>query len=301
MKNGKIWQDLNGNDIQAHGGCIINYGGKYYWYGENKGQDNCPGATRVDVIGISCYSSDNLVDWKYEGLVLKADKTDEKNPLHTSKVVERPKVLYNSKTNEFVMFLHLDNADYNFSHIGIAVCDKPDGEFELVNVCQPNNHDSQDMTVFADDDGSAYLIHTKDRDATINIDELTDDYKSFTGLHMSAMIDQYREAPAVCKYEDTYYMVTSGCTCWEANSALYSKSSDIMSDWRLIENPCVGENYRLTFNGQCSYIFKADGKYYIMLDHWIPDNLQKSGYSILPIEFENGKMTVAWKEEWLGI
>ena len=48
--------------------------------------------------------------------------------------------------------------------------------------------------------------------------------------------------PSVCKVEDTYYMVTSGCTCWEANSALYSKSPDIMSDWRLIENPCVGEN-----------------------------------------------------------
>ena len=57
MKNGVIWKDVDGNDIQAHGGCIIEHKGIYYWYGEHKGADNCPGAKRVDVIGISCYSS----------------------------------------------------------------------------------------------------------------------------------------------------------------------------------------------------------------------------------------------------
>ena len=56
MKNRTVWKDLDGKDIQAHGGCIIEYDGKYYWYGENKGQDNCTGSCRVDVIGVSCYS-----------------------------------------------------------------------------------------------------------------------------------------------------------------------------------------------------------------------------------------------------
>ena len=54
-KNGYIWQDIDGNDIQAHGGCIINHNGIYYWYGEHKGADNVPGPVeRVDVIGVSC-------------------------------------------------------------------------------------------------------------------------------------------------------------------------------------------------------------------------------------------------------
>lgn len=43
MKNGQMWKDTDGNNIQAHGGCIIEYDDIYYWYGENKGQDNCPG------------------------------------------------------------------------------------------------------------------------------------------------------------------------------------------------------------------------------------------------------------------
>ena len=25
MKNGQIWKDIDGNDIQAHGGCIIEH------------------------------------------------------------------------------------------------------------------------------------------------------------------------------------------------------------------------------------------------------------------------------------
>lgn len=75
MKNGQIWQDVDGKDIQAHGGCILQYRDRFYWYGENKGAPNCPGRNRVDVIGISCYSSENLVDWKYEGTALKASPT----------------------------------------------------------------------------------------------------------------------------------------------------------------------------------------------------------------------------------
>ncbi|MBR4139951.1 MAG: hypothetical protein IKT88_08340, partial [Lachnospiraceae bacterium] len=41
-------------------------------------------------------------------------------------------------------------------------------------------------------------------------------------------------------------------------------------------------------------IFEKDGKHYLMLDHWIPHNLQESGYSILPITFDNGRLTVRW-------
>ena len=50
MKNRTVWKDIDGKNIQAHGGCIIEYDDKYYWYGKNKGQDNCPDSCRVDVI-----------------------------------------------------------------------------------------------------------------------------------------------------------------------------------------------------------------------------------------------------------
>lgn len=299
MKNGTIWKDTDGNDIQAHGGMILEHNGKFYWYGENKGADNVPNTTRVDVIGVSCYSSDNLTDWKYEGLALKAEE-DENSPLHPSKVLERPKVIYNEKTKKFVMWMHLDSRDYVYAGVGIAVSDTPTGPFKLIAAKQPNRQDSRDMTIFKDNDGTAYLIHSKDWNKTLNIARLTEDYTDVDGFYVSVMQDQEREAPALCFHDGKYYMVTSGCTGWRANSALYAECPQLLGKWKLIDNPCEGENYRRTFEGQSTYIFEHNGRKYLMLDHWMPTNLKKSGYSILPIEFKDGIMTIRWLDEFNG-
>ncbi len=309
MKNGYIWQDTDGNDIQAHGGCIIKHEGVYYWYGEHKGAENkiarfVSGATveRVDVIGISCYSSRDLVNWKYEGLVLESNKTDPDSPIHTSKVVERPKVVYNEKTGRFVLWMHIDSADYSYAGVGVAVSDSPTGPFELLRVMVPNKQDSRDMTVYKDNDGTAYLVHSKDRNKTLNIARLTEDYTDVDGLYVSVMADQEREAPALFYHDGMYYMITSGCTSWNPNAALFSRCPQLLGKWKLIDNPCEGKNAHLTFFGQSSYIFEAEGKFYLMLDHWKPENLQKSGYSILPIEIlEDNNLLVPWQDEWQGI
>ena len=302
MKNGQMWKDVDGNDIQAHGGCIIEHEGMFYWYGENKGQDNCPGRNRVDVIGVSCYSSADLVNWKYEGLVLESDKENVESPLHTSKVLERPKVLYNEKTNKFVMWFHADSPDYVYAGTGVAVSDSPTGPFDFRCVMQPNRQDSRDMTLFKDVDGTAYLIHSKDWNKTLNIARLTDDYTNVDGLYVSVMVDQEREAPAVCYRNGMYFMVTSGCTGWNYNSALFARCPELLGKWKLIDNPCEGEGYRETFKGQSTYIFTVNDKDYLMLDHWIPQNLKTSGYSILPITYDaKHNMTVTWTDEWNGI
>ena len=65
---------------------------------------------RTDVTGVSCYSSKDLLNWKFEGIVLPAVKDDEKHDLHPSKVLERPKVIYNEKTKKFVMWAHVESA-----------------------------------------------------------------------------------------------------------------------------------------------------------------------------------------------
>lgn len=301
MKNGEIWKDMDGKDIQAHGGCIIEYDGTWYWYGENKDAENCFGRDRVDVIGVSCYSSKDLVNWKYEGLVLEADSSNPKSPIHTSKVLERPKVLYNEKYKQFVMWMHLDSGDYTYAAAGVAVSGSPVGPFTLKTAMQPNRQDCRDMTLFQDVDGTAYLIHSKDWNKTMNIARLTEDYTMTDGMYVSVMIDQEREAPALCYHENKYYMITSGCTGWRPNSAMYAESDHLLGKWKLIDNPCEGENYRRTFEGQSAYIFEARGKKYLLLDHWVPHNLRHSGYSILPIEFNDGIMTVRWTEDWLGV
>ena len=305
MKNGTIWADDAGKPIQAHGGIIIEHDGVYYWYGEDKGAPNASadGAllARVDVIGISCYSSRNLRDWHHEGVVLPATPDDPKSVLHPSRVVERPKVIYHQETGRFVLWFHADNSTYTAASVGVAVSDSPTGPFKLVRSMRPNGIDSRDMTIFKDTDGVAYLFHSSDWNRTMMISRLTDDYTDLDGFHAPSLIAQSREAPAIMLRNGTYYSVTSGCTGWDPNVALYATSSAVIGHWRLIDNPCTGPNARKTFYGQSTYIFTVGDQPYLMLDHWKPQNLQTSGYSILPITFTDDGMEIAWRDEFNGI
>ena len=297
MKNGTCWTDDRGELIQAHGGMILEHEGVYYWYGEHKGAPNVPGTRRVDMIGVSCYSSRDLKRWHYEGLVLPAQPDDPVSHLHPSRVAERPKVLCNRKTGQFVMWLHVDSPDYTFAGAGCAVSDSPTGPFHYLRGTQPNRRDCRDMNVFTDDDGSAWLIHSGDWNHTLYLSRLTDDYTGFTGEIYPAFIDQTREAPALIRRNGLYYMITSGCTGWAPNPALYATSSRLTCGWKLIDNPCLGEGARSTYGGQSACLFEVNGQAYLLLDHWNSTDLMHSGYSILPVTFDVGRMEVAWQNE----
>ena len=297
-KNGTMWLDTDGNPIQAHGGMIEKFDGIYYWYGENKAGETVlkeNGLHRVDFIGFSCYSSADCNSWKNEGLVLKASDQPG-SPLHKSRVGERPKVLYNEKSRKYVMWFHLDSHDYMTAHTGVAVADRPTGPFQFVREMCPNRFDSRDMTLFKDTDGKAYLIYSSDWNKTLRIAQLTDDYLDVNGVYSHAFPEQEREAPAIFIKDGLYYMITSGCTGWEPNNALFGISHNIFSGWKLIGDPCTGENARQTYFGQSTYVFEKDGRHYLMLDHWNPSNLKESGYSILPVRADNGHLTVSFQE-----
>lgn len=297
-KNGTLWYDTNGDPIQAHGGMILFHEGTYYWYGENKNGATSiapSGDIRVDFIGISCYSSTDCLNWTNEGIVLSASD-DPAHDLYKDRVCERPKVIFNGKTKEFVMWMHIDSADYTAARAGIAVSASPTGPFKYLYSDTPNRSDCRDMTLYQEEDGKAYLLHSSDWNKTLRISELTEDYKGFTGVCTLAFIGQEREAPAVFNKDGLYYMITSGCTGWDPNSALYGISKNLLTGWKLIDNPCEGFGCRQTFYGQSSYVFQKDGNYYLMLDHWKPDNLKTSGYSILPVYTDGLTVTVPWTD-----
>src|ERR1035438_1236009 len=129
---GEIWPDISGKTINAHGGGMMFHEGTYYWYGEIKeGRTRAPeanrswGGTRVMALGVSCYSSTNLYGWKFEAIALPATTSEPSHDLHTSKVIERPKVIYNRTTKKFVMWMHIDSEDYAAARSGVAVSEKP--------------------------------------------------------------------------------------------------------------------------------------------------------------------------------
>ena len=52
---GEVWRDNRGQQIQAHGGGILNWRGVYYWVGEDRTQTNDPERRYV-----ACYASRDL-------------------------------------------------------------------------------------------------------------------------------------------------------------------------------------------------------------------------------------------------
>jgi hypothetical protein len=304
-----VWSDVDGSPINAHGAGMLFFGGTYYWYVEIKtGTTTLPpynaswGGTRVDVVGVSCYSSTDLLGWHLEGNVLPANVADPTSPLYSGKVLERPKVIYNAQTAKFVMWMHLDTADYQAGLAGVAVADAPTGPFALVSATRPNGEVSRDLTIFQDDDGSAYLFHASQSDnSTMEIAPLSSDYLSPQSTFASVFVGESWEAPAVFKRQGRYYLVASGSTGWAPNAAHSAVADAPLGPWTELGNPAVGPGAQNTFASQSAYVFPVAGRldaYIFMADRWDKWDLASSRYLWLPVTFTPTGFDLAWTPSW---
>jgi hypothetical protein len=305
---GQIWKDESNEIINAHGGGILFYNNTYYWFGEvKKGRTwLVPGANwedyRVDAGGISCYSSKDLLHWKYESLALASEKQDSSHDLHISRVIERPKVIYNSRTKKFVMWMHIDKADYGYAHTGVAISDRPVGPYKYLGSFRPNGEESRDMTVFQDDDGSAYLIYSSESNNTMHITQLTPDYLKTTSTFNRIFVNARREAPAMFKGGNKYYLITSLCTGWDPNMALFAVADQVLGEWKMKGNPCAGPGADSTFRAQSTFILPLKSRrneFIFMADKWNKTNLEDSRYVWLPMKMAANKPTIEWKDSWV--
>ena len=264
---GEIWLDTKGKPINAHGGGMLYQGQTYYWYGENKaGRSWIPEANRkwdgyrVEVTGIRCYSSKDLYRWKDRGLVLKAVPGDPTSDLHPSRVVERPKVAFNPKTRKYVMWMHIDTADYQTARAGVAIADSPTGRFQYVGSVKPEGGDSRDQTLFVDDDGKAYRIYASEWNKATYISLLSEDWLKHTGRYIRVFPGQSLEAHAVFKRQGKYYLFASECSGWDPNPTHAAVADSIWGPWRELESPCLGPNADTSFQAQGTCVFPVIGK-----------------------------------------
>jgi len=305
---GEIWRDVDGNPINAHGGGVLYHEGIYYWYGEIKqgktyrvsyvtSWEDC----RVPAGGVSCYSSKDLLNWKYEGVALTPELADSSHDLHTSKVIERPKVIYNKHTKKFVMWMHVDTEDYSYSQSGVAVSDRPEGPYTYLGSIKPHGNMARDMTIFQDEDGKAYHFFSSDTNATMHVCLLSEDYLTHTDQDKPILVRQFREAPAVFKYEGKYFLITSACTGWSSNAAAYAVADSPLGNWVQYDNPCVGRDAEITFDAQSTFVLPIQGKpgnFIFMADRWNKTNLEDSRYLWLPLEMKGGKPRIYRKKQW---
>ena len=294
-KPGELWYDDDENVINAHGGGIIYKDGKYYWFGEKRG--------RRASEGVNVYSSTDLYNWKFENLALAPNDADSVSDIAKGCIMERPKVLFNAKTGKYVMWFHLElkGKGYNAARAAVAVSDKITGPYQFIKSFRPNGNMSRDMTLYLDEDGSAYHIYSSRDNYDLRIAKLSDDFLSVT-TEDRLLFSEHREAPAIFKYANKYFLITSGCTGWAPNKASLHIATSIWGPWtRSNDNPLRGPNADSTYGGQSTYILPVTRKkdaFIFLADRWNPKDLKDSRFLWLPIQLENNQPFIQWLDEW---
>lgn len=301
LVHGKVLFDIDGKPINAHGPGVMYHQGVYYLFGEIKNGKTwlVPGQNwedyRVPAGGISCYSSTDLKHWKYSGIALKPVVNDPDNDLDTGRVIERPKVIYNEHTKKFVMWMHIDKNDYNYSRGGVAISDSPAGPYKYLGSVKPNGQMLRDMTLFKDENNKAYLIYSSENNNTMHVCLLSDNYLKPTTTYVRIFENKRRESPAIFKNKGKYYLITSGCTGWSPNAASYAVADHVMGPWKELGNPCKGPNAEVTFFSQGAFVLPVTskpGKFIFMGDVWNKTDLEKSRYLWLPLNFNDDKIEI---------
>ena len=160
---------------------------------------------------------------------------------------------------------------------------------------------ARDMTLFVDDDGTAYHIYASEENSTLHISRLTEDYLAPAGEYVRVFIGRFMEAPAIFKHNNKYYIIASGCTGWAPNAARSAVAESIFGPWRELGNPCAGPDSALTFHSQSTYILPVRGQkdaFIFMADRWTPDNAINGRYVWLPVLFEENRIKLRWLDEW---
>jgi len=329
---GQPWPDNHGVHINAHGGGILCHNGIYYWFGEHKVETELGNTAQV---GVSCYSSADLYNWKDEGIALPVSE-EPGHDIEKGCILERPKVIYNKRTGKFVMWFHLElkGKGYDSAMCATAVSDSPTGPYRYIEAFRPNaavwpvnveeenkiagdrntflrdfegGQMSRDMTLFVDTDGKAYHICSSEDNKTTHISLLSDDTLKPSGTYARAFKRRYMEAAAICKRKGKYHFIASDCSGWDPNTARSGLANSIFGPWEEIGNPCVGKNphngldHNKTFGGQSTFILKVEGKddaYIAMFDVWTPKNPIDGGYIWLPVQFKDDGMKIVWMDEW---
>jgi hypothetical protein len=285
------WNDNNGKLIQAHGGGITKVGSTYYWFGEDKTGESSGNAFFQNV---PCYSSTDLLHWTFVNNVLTRQASGDLGP---NRIIERPKVIYNSSTGQYVMYMHVDNSSYSEAKVGVATSSSICGNYTYHGSFQPLGYQSRDMNLFKDDDGTAYLL-SEDRANGLRIDRLSSDYLSVASA--VTVLTPNHEAPAMFKYNGRYYLFGSFLTGWNTNDNQYTTATSLSgpwSGWSAFAPP--GSN---TLNSQTTFILPVAGgsgtTFMYMGDRWTPSSLGTSPYIWLPMQVNGASVTMSWHTAW---
>ena len=245
IKNDVFWNTVEGRPIYSQGGGIFRFKDpasgteKYFWYGvhykeaETYRADPSVTFPRTNAVAVTCYSSTDLVNWKFENNVLTKEELDAHGRTFW---LGRLGVAYVPELKKYALLVQHNSV------VLIAVSDSPLGPFkwhqEINMKDMIGTTNTGDQTVFTDEDsGKSYLVYSYGqgrnkiylseigvKDGMVN---LLDCNKIFQGAG--------REGNCMFKYQGKYYMFASNLYGWDASLAYY-----LVAD--KIEGPYLPEN-----------------------------------------------------------
>lgn len=237
IKNDTFWNTTTGQPIYSQGGGIFRFTdphtgiAKYYWYGvhykEAETYRNAPAVTQTTNTfeSVTCYSSTDLVNWKFENDVLTKE---EVNRHGKPTWVGRLGVAYIKALNQYAMFVQ------HGGKVLITTAGSPAGNFtwhqEISMEAMIGTSNTGDQTVFTDEEtGISYLIYSygKGRNkiyvSEIGVKEGKVNLLDCTEVFRGAS----REGNCLFKYKGRYYMCASNIYGWDASFAYYLVADNI--------------------------------------------------------------------------
>jgi hypothetical protein len=315
FRPGQPWADTQGTHLNAHGFCILDFGGRHYWYGSHK----IPGKTESEKneAGVRCYVSDDLLNWQNAGLVLDVFAPGAHPELANASILDRPKVIYHAATKKFILYFKLyppksqgGKSGVDFAYVGVATATEPTGPFHYQGRFLGGNSrfGTGDFTIFADTDGSIYHLGVRKPDKVHVAGRMSDDGLRPAGDYVElAGVTLKTEAPALFRRGNKIYFLGSDSSGWAPNAARMFVADRVTGPYQNLGNPVRGLNPHnnlgpeKTFGGQSTFVYPVAGRrdaWIAMFDINVPQNPITSGYIWLPIEFEGDRPVIRWRDQW---
>lgn len=240
LSNQRLPLDDNGRKVITGEASVLKHGGAYFFYFNNWG--DCPGVDCCDSAKgcasccfndpphpmqacsnpygfnhtIQAYRTADFVTWTDLGVALPIAN-------RAPGIVFRPCVVYNAKTQQFLMWYEDRPDAFTSSSYAVAASPTAGGPFvtKRVNVSMPGGGRVGDFNIFVDDDGEAYHVRTGFDIVRLNaeFDGPVEHVSSFTTPRDS-------EGPALFKRHGTYYVTAgSGCCACVGGSTIYVLSA----------------------------------------------------------------------------
>lgn len=253
VRNDCFWNTVDGTPIYSQGGGIFKFtdpetGQKaYYWYGahyreaEQYREDPSITYKHNTLLGVSCYKSTDLTNWKDMGHAIAAKDIADGRPFVGW--FGRMGVAYLEDRKEYALFSQHNNSVF------IALSESPEGPFKVHKRIDMKpiigTSNTGDQTVFTDEDtGKDYLVYSYGKGRHISyISEIGTLEDGTVGLLNCEQVykGEGREGNCMFKYKGKYYLCASNLYGWDSSYAYYLMSDHIYGPYTPVNKMKVME------------------------------------------------------------